>query len=135
MKKTVSDKSKKNLIPWEKGQSGNPRGKITGTRNRSTIVREILKLAGTLPDNSLSMLQGIFPGIEKDMSVEEAMTLIMVKKVIKEGDVSAYVALLDSAYGKNFNVSISDGTFEDATQDELDSRFYLPGVGSNGQSN
>jgi len=33
-----------NLKSWTKGQSGNPKGKPKGSRNRSTIIREILDL-------------------------------------------------------------------------------------------
>ena len=33
-----------NLKSWTKGQSGNPKGKPKGAKNRSTIIKEILNL-------------------------------------------------------------------------------------------
>lgn len=37
--------NEENLNPWKRGQSGNPADKLKGTRNRSTIVREMIETA------------------------------------------------------------------------------------------
>jgi hypothetical protein len=63
---------------FEKGKSGNPKGKPKGIRNRSTILKELLDLN----DNELKM------------------HMAQIKKAIESSDTSAYNAVLDSAYGK-----------------------------------
>ena len=37
-------KKEDNLIPFQKGESGNPNGRPKGSRNRSTIVRQWLEV-------------------------------------------------------------------------------------------
>lgn len=67
-----------NLKPaWQKGQSGNLKGKPKGSRNRSTIIKELLMTG----DN------------------EYKMHLAQLLKAIEKGDTNAYKAILDSAYG------------------------------------
>ena len=80
-----------NLKPnWEKGESGNPNGRPKGSRNRSTIARQWLEVNQNLK-NPLT-------GESENMSQEDLMTLALIKKA-REGDVSAYKALMDSGYG------------------------------------
>lgn len=73
-----------NLTPYKPGQSGNPKGKPAGTRNRSTIVREALE----------AILAG------KDQKVVDAITAAVIEKALT-GDVPAFKELMDSAFGKN----------------------------------
>lgn len=75
---------------WEKGESGNPNGRPKGARNRSTIARQWLEVNQNLK-NPLT-------GESENMSQEDLMTLALIKKA-REGDVSAYKALMDSGYG------------------------------------
>jgi hypothetical protein len=79
-----------NLKKFEKGESGNPNGRPKGTRNRSTIARQWLEVNQNLK-NPLT-------GESETMSQEDLMTLALIKKA-REGDVSAYKALMDSGYG------------------------------------
>lgn len=79
-----------NLKKFEKGESGNPNGRPKGTRNRSTIARQWLEVNQNLK-NPLT-------GESENMSQEDLMTLALIKKA-REGDVSAYKALMDSGYG------------------------------------
>ena len=80
-----------NLRPaWGKGESGNPAGRPKGTKNRSTIARQWLEVNQSLK-NPLT-------GEKEIMSQEDLMTLALIKKA-REGDVSAYKALMDSGYG------------------------------------
>ncbi len=80
--------------PWEKGQSGNPKGKPKGARNRSTIVRELLEK---------TMLK------ERDLETGEetgnmipATDALVVAQVLKAraGDTFAFKELMDSGFGK-----------------------------------
>ena len=36
--------NEENLKSWSKGESGNPKGRPKGSKNRSTIVRELLEV-------------------------------------------------------------------------------------------
>lgn len=75
---------------WQKGESGNPKGRPKGALNRSTIARKWLEVNQSLK-NPLT-------GENETMSQEDLMTLALIKKA-REGDVSAYKALMDSGYG------------------------------------
>jgi len=75
---------------WKKGESGNPNGRPKGSLNRSTIARKWLEVNQSLK-NPLT-------GENETMSQEDLMTLALIKKA-REGDVSAYKALMDSGYG------------------------------------
>ena len=75
---------------WKKGESGNPNGRPKGALNRSTIARKWLEVNQSLK-NPLT-------GENETMSQEDLMTLALIKKA-REGDVSAYKALMDSGYG------------------------------------
>lgn len=80
-----------NLRPaWEKGQSGNPKGRPKGSKNRSTIAKYWLEVN--------QKLKNPLTGDSETMSQEDLMTLALIKKA-REGDVSAYKALMDSGYG------------------------------------
>jgi hypothetical protein len=92
--------NEENLKPaWGKGQSGNPKGKPKGARNRSTILKELLDL----DDNELRM------------------HLAQINKAIVKEDTNAYKAVLDSAYGApiqqieqtSMEVDLSDLTTEE----------------------
>ena len=72
-----------NLIPAQAGEIRNPAGKPKGTRNRSTIVREIIEAVMAGED---------VPQIDK-------ATVAVLQKAIG-GDVTAWEKLMDSAYGK-----------------------------------
>tara|TARA_R100001015_G_C4587258_1_gene143071 strand:+ start:100 stop:438 length:339 start_codon:yes stop_codon:yes gene_type:complete len=83
--------SKEDLIPFKKGQSGNPAGRPKGSKNRSTIIKEILSLMVQVKDDN---------GDEVWQSNEYRMVQAMVNKAIQKGDVAAFNALYDNLYGK-----------------------------------
>jgi hypothetical protein len=62
---------------FKKGESGNPFGRPKGSRNRSTILKELLDL----DDNEYKMHKA------------------QIEKAIHLKDTNAYKAVLDSAYG------------------------------------
>ena len=75
---------------FQKGESGNPNGRPKGAKNRSTIAKYWLEVN--------QKLKNPLTGAEETMSQEDLMTLALIKKA-REGDVSAYKALMDSGYG------------------------------------
>lgn len=84
-----------NLVSFKSGKdwNGNAKGRIKGSKNRSTIIREMMELV-TKEVNPLNE-----DGDEVEMTQEEAMTMQLIMKA-KTGDVKAYTALMDSGYGK-----------------------------------
>ena len=86
---------------FKSGQSDNPRGRPKGSSNRKTIVRTYLAY----------LQEGVNPltGIKELLSNEDMITLAVIHKA-KKGDVSAYKALMDSAYGAvKQSVEITEG--------------------------
>ena len=82
--------NEENLIPYKKGQSGNPNGRPKGSKNRSTIAKKWLQ-AMQEAENPLTLES-------EELSQEDLITLALLKKAA-EGDVNAYKALMDSGYG------------------------------------
>ena len=65
-------------------------GRPKGSKNRSTIARLWLE--------TTQKAKNPITGVEETLSQEDLGTLAMVKKM-RDGDVSAYKALMDSGYG------------------------------------
>ena len=92
MKKKINEKSLENLRPsWQKGESGNAKGRPKGALGRSTIARRWLEVE-TKETNNLT-------GENETLSQEDLITLAQIKKA-KAGDTNAYKELLNSAYGQ-----------------------------------
>lgn len=81
-----------NLKPFKKGQSGNPKGRPKGGKNRATVLRELMALTRKGKDP--------ITGESKDFTHEELMCMSIMKKAIEKGDVQAFNAIYDSLYGK-----------------------------------
>tara|TARA_R110000868_G_scaffold13143_2_gene61773 strand:- start:2754 stop:3101 length:348 start_codon:yes stop_codon:yes gene_type:complete len=86
---------KKGEIPkgaklFKKGESGNPAGYPKGQPNRSTAAKRILAISRTASND-------ITDELEK-LSQEEIITIRMAIEA-ENGNVNAYKALMDSAYG------------------------------------
>jgi len=105
----------KNLIPFKKGESGNPKGRPIGSKNRSTIAKKWLEVEQNLKNPLTSELE--------EMSQEDLMTLALIKKA-REGDTQAYQKLMDSAYGQPLQqieqTNIEQPLFPDVTEDDSD---------------
>ena len=82
--------SKEDLIHYKPGQSGNPKGRKKGSKNRSTIAKEMLEFVMSGKDLN---------GADIEASAEELMTMSVLLKAVKDGDINAYKAIQDSAYG------------------------------------
>jgi len=82
-----------NIKPYEfkKGQSGNPKGRPVGSKNRSTIAKKWLETI----ENVKNPITGEF----EELTQEDIGTLALIKKM-RSGDVRAYNSLMDSAFGK-----------------------------------
>jgi hypothetical protein len=101
--------NEKNLKPFEKGNNANPNGRPKGSKNRSTIIKELLEFA--------SSQKNVLTGEQETLTQEQAITLAMLVKAGK-GDVNAYKALMDSCYGApkqttDTNLSVSDFDVKD----------------------
>jgi hypothetical protein len=80
-----------NLRPAKKGEVRNPNGRPKGSRNRSTIAREWLEVS--------QYITNPITGEKEKLEQQDIMTLGIIKKA-RDGDVNAYKALMDSAYGQ-----------------------------------
>tara|TARA_R110000751_G_scaffold292927_1_gene400375 strand:- start:2002 stop:2343 length:342 start_codon:yes stop_codon:yes gene_type:complete len=84
-----------NLVPPKKGEVRNPKGKPKGTKNKSTIFKEMLA----------SKLNG-------DLTVEQEL-VTKLYEAMQSGDLKAIDLILNGAYGKdkqvvdNTNVNIN----------------------------
>lgn len=100
---------------WEKGESGNPNGRPKGSKNRSTIARQWLE--------TTQKAKNPITGIEEILTQEDLGTLAMVKKM-REGDVSAYKELMNSAYGAPVQqieqTILEQPIFPDVSADDFD---------------
>ncbi len=101
--------NEENLKPFKKGNNANPNGRPKGSKNRSTIVRELFELA--------TKQKNVITGAEETLTQEQAITYAMLLKATK-GDVNAYKALMDSCYGApkqttDTNLSVSDFDVKD----------------------
>lgn len=75
---------------FKKGQSGNPKGRPVGSKNRSTIVKKWLE--------TVQKSKNPISGELEDLNQEDMITLAILKKA-RTGDVRAYKELMDSLYG------------------------------------
>ncbi len=82
-----------NIKPFEfkKGQSGNPKGRPVGSKNRSTIAKKWLQ--------TTEKFKNPITGELEELTQEDIGTLALIKKM-RSSDVRAYESLMDSAYGK-----------------------------------
>ena len=114
--------NEENLKPFKKGQSGNPKGREKGSRNRSTIAKHWLEME--------EMAKNPITGVKERMQQQDIMTLALIKKA-RSGDVQAYKELMDSSFGKalqkteNLNVDMTALTKKEIDQagKKLDSEY------------
>ena len=83
--------NEQNLIPFKKGQSGNPKGREKGSKNRLTLFREKMELRRK-SFNSLT-------GETEEMEIQEEMVIRQIEKAL-EGDTAAFNVCIDSLHGK-----------------------------------
>ena len=89
-------KGNKNIKPWKKGQSGNPKGKPKGAKDRSTVLAEMLKH---------KMLNGEGVAIKNPftqkgtITLEEGVDAALIKKALG-GNIEAIKEIKDTMHGK-----------------------------------
>ncbi|AKD53790.1 DUF5681 domain-containing protein [Spirosoma radiotolerans] len=76
---------------FQKGQSGNLKGRPKGSRGKAKRIRQVLGVS-TKADNQLKKET-------VTLSIEELITITIVAKALK-GNTAAYRAIMDNAYGK-----------------------------------
>ena len=107
--------NEENLKMFQKGESGNPKGRPVGSKNRSTIAKRWLSVEQDLKNPLTSE--------NESMSQEDLMTLALIKKA-REGDTQAYQKLMDSAYGQPIQqieqTNIEQPLFPDVREDDSD---------------
>src|ERR1051326_8357870 len=80
-----------NLKNFPKGQSGNPAGRPQGTRNRSTVLKELLQQVVDFT-NPLTL--------KKESADLETQVMTALIARARRGDVTAIREILDTVYGK-----------------------------------
>lgn len=95
-KRTVSDKSKKNLKLFEKGTSGNPKGRKKGSKNFATLLKQLMDIQTLVTDP--------FSGKKRYMSNREKMLFrlyaISQAKTNTFKDLKAMEMIMDREEGK-----------------------------------
>jgi len=91
---------------FKKGESGNPKGRPKGKKNRSTIAKKWLE--------ATQKKENVLIGELENLSNEDLMTLAQIQKAIEDKDVQSYKALMDSAWGgviqqNDMNLNIEKG--------------------------
>lgn len=82
----MNNKKYPNLKPWQPGQSGNPAGRKVGSKNVSSIVRELLEQDA---DNDILISTKVADLANgKPTSYAQAIVLAMLRKAL-EGNVQA----------------------------------------------
>lgn len=87
--------------PWPPGQSGNPAGRKPGSKNRRTILQEMLGLR--MPKGKSNPLN---PD-DQDFTVEKGVMVALINRALK-GDVRAIQEIQDTMYGKNPDIVQGD---------------------------
>lgn len=86
----MNENSLNNLKKFSSEYQPEKNGRNKGSKNRSTVARQWLE--------TTQKAKNPITGEEQILSQEDLGTLAMVKKM-REGDVNAYKALMDSGYG------------------------------------
>lgn len=93
--------ARKDLIPYVKGQSGNPKGRPKG-RSIKLILRDLLELNLKDPD-LISKYTANLPDYFKDRqsyNSKEIMALMMISRALNDNDVFAAEKIFDRVDGK-----------------------------------
>jgi hypothetical protein len=97
-----------NLKPWQKGTSGNPSGRKIGSKNVSTIVRQVLEQDADTDILIRTKIADLTNG--KPTSYAQAIVLAMLKKAL-EGNVQAVCWLTEQQVLSNASESGENGLF------------------------
>lgn len=111
--------NEENLIPYKKGQSGNPKGRPKGSKNIKTCINEVLDQEASMNDFDDAKLKDVVRRLKeeygKKVTKRDVMYFVLGKKAMS-GDLGAISMLMDRTEGKptqhNINENI-DTSYED----------------------
>ena len=114
--KESTEKRLANLVPFEKGVSGNPKGRPIGSKNKKTIFQEVMLAKGIKEQDPMRYLFGILADIITDKANNPAVIKATVVELMDriDGKVPAKVeysktrAELDEASGNLVEVFAED---------------------------
>lgn len=103
------DKKLKNLKPFKKGQSGNPKGRPKGVKNLSTVVQQILA-----DEELVDKIVKTKPSYWKDLPAPNAANAIAVAMTIAamQGDIRAADWVRKTGFGDKLTHEFEDGLFQ-----------------------
>lgn len=101
--------NEKNLKPFQKGQSGNPKGRPKGIKSWSTIVQGLLA-DPEFADKIISQKPGWWDNLPNKNLAEVITTAMIVKAV--SGDDKAARWLSKTGYGDKITHEFEDGLFQ-----------------------
>lgn len=104
----MNSKQYPNLKPWQPGQSGNPAGRKLGSKNVSTIVRELLEQDADTDILIASKVADFTNG--KPTSYAQAIAIAMLKKAL-EGNVQAVCWLTEQQVLSYASEAVQNGLF------------------------
>jgi hypothetical protein len=105
----MSNKNNPNLKPWKPGQSGNPAGRKVGSKNVSTIVRELLEQDVSDQLLTSSNIADLTNG--KPTCYAQAIVLAMLKKALT-GNVQAACWLVEQQRLSYTSETSQNGLFQ-----------------------
>lgn len=105
----MNEKSRRNLTPWKPGQSGNPVGRKVGSKNVSTIIRELLE--EDIETSILSNPNVLLSADGKPQSYARGIAQAMCIKAL-EGNVQAARLVLEAIGLNSAQQDIADGLFK-----------------------
>jgi hypothetical protein len=113
-KKGMNPNSLKNLKMIKKGEVKNPKGKAKGTKNRSTILAELLKLK-VLDKNGKAAAHPLTG--KGNINFEELVDVALIKKAAA-GNIDAIKEIKDTIHGKM--TEVQQIIPPDVTKQEID---------------
>jgi hypothetical protein len=123
----VNKMSLNNLVTFKKGESGNPNGRPKGSRNKKTILRELLSIKVDDTNQCLENIKELLPELfkdKKDFTIEELIFARLIREAIfSESPILYMKELFDRFYGKTALEGAEDA--EDAQGAEWERRMII----------
>jgi hypothetical protein len=108
--------------PWEKGTSGNPRGRPKGSKNYSVIIKEILTKdlsSKDLIEEEKELFEALVKKLKTKITRKHLLIFRQYKKAL-QGDTKAFESLANREEGRPVQHQINEN-YERTYEDYLDS--------------